>query len=124
MTQREVSALRAELEELRATTVCLDAQNTETQQMALMMANQNDALGNNIKVLVTERNTMQEEIQNLREGYSAMVCMVEGLRRQVGGSTFQEGQSGLALPFGVPSTPITPQLSPNMCYNLLFLCLP
>ena len=41
-------------------------------------------------------------------------CMVEGLRRQVGGSTFQEGQSGLALPFGVPSTATTPQLSPTI----------
>ena len=112
MTQGEVSVLRAELEELRATTVHLDAQNAETQWMALMMANQNNALGDNVKVLVTERNTIQEEIRNLREGYSAMARMVEGLRRQVGGSTFQEGQSGLALPFGVPSTATTPQLSP------------
>ena len=104
--------LRAELEELWVTTVHLDAQNTETQWMALMMANQNDALGNNVKVLVSKRTAMQEEIQTLREGYSTMVCMVEGLRRQVGGSTFQEGQSGLALPFGVPSSATTPQLSP------------
>ena len=101
VSQAEYATLRAEQQSLRETMARLTQEHKEAVDMATQWAQAYHAMQYDIRTMKAERAAADEEMRNLRTGYSAMSRIVEAMRRSVS-VTEETTAGGLAPPFGSP----------------------